>query len=98
MDVKTGSCKEVEIFFADGALEHEAAGFTEQSEWLRYGCQENAFHTLPALLDETLPGEAHDRERQIRDYREVAANYDGTAGEKIYRFAMQKLSEKEAAS
>ena len=69
----------------------KAAGFAEQTEWLRYGCQENAFHTLPALLDGTLPGNPHDRERQLRAYRQVAANYDGTAGEKIYRFAMEKL-------
>lgn len=91
VDVTSGTCQEVSITFDYDALQHEAVGFSEQSDWLRYGCAENVFHTLPALLDGTLPGEAHDRERQIRDYREVAANSDGTAGEKIYRFAMRKL-------
>ena len=94
VEVKTGECREVPVLLDEDALRHEAVGFTEQSEWLRYGCQENAFHTLPALLDGALPGDPHDRVRQLRGYRRVAANYDGTAGEKIYQFAMEKLSGK----
>lgn len=94
VNVKTGECREVPIILDKDALRHEAVGFAEQAEWLRYGCQENAFHTLPALLDGTLPGNPHDKDRQLRAYRQVAANYDGTAGEKVYRFAMEKLSQK----
>lgn len=94
VDIRSAECQEVPIILADDALQHEKAGFTEQSEWLRYGCMENALHTLPELLDGALPGDAHDKERQIRDYCEVAANPDGTAGEKIYEFVIQKLIEK----
>ena len=94
VDIRAGSCQEVPIVFDENALQQEAAGFTEQSEWLPYACMEGTFHTLPDLLDEALPGEVHDKERQLRGYREVAANHDGTAGEKIYQFAMQKLFEK----
>ena len=93
VEVRTGECREVPVLLDEDALRHEAAGFAEQAEWLRYGCQENAFHTLPALLDGTLPGDLHDKDRQLRAYRQVAANYDGTAGEKIYQFAMQKLEQ-----
>lgn len=92
VELKTGEYTEVPIVFDDDALKYEAVGFAEQAEWLRYGCQENAFHTLSDLLDGSLPGNPHDKDRQLRAYRQVAANYDGSAGEKVYRFAMEKLS------
>ncbi len=94
VELETGQCKEIPVEFEEGSLAHEAVGFTEQSEWLRYGCMEDAFHTLPDLIENKLPGNHHDRERQLRAYREVAANYDGTAGEKTYHFIMEKLAEK----
>ncbi len=94
VDLKTGSCSEIPLIFEEGALAHEAVGFTEQSEWLRYGCMENAFHTLPGLIENKLPGNPHDRDYQLRAYRETVANNDGTAGEKTYQFIMEKLAEK----
>ena len=94
MNLKDGTFDEVSIDLDEEALSHEAVGFVEQSEWLRYGCQESYHHTLPALIEGKLPGEAHDRERQLRTFREIAANNDGTSGEKIYSFTMKKLHEK----
>lgn len=94
VDLKEGAFEEVGIDFNEDALSHEAVGFVEQSDWMRYGCQENYHHTLPALIEGKLPGEKHDRDRQLRVFREVAANNDGTSGEKIYSFTMEKLREK----
>lgn len=95
VDVRTGDCQEINILMDKDALRHEVVGFTEQTDWMCYACQENSFHTLQDFLDGKLPGEPHDRERQLRDYQKIVVNHDGTAGEKIYHFALEKLSEKE---
>ena len=52
---------------------------------------ENVFNSLPDFLDGNVMGEAFDRERQVRAYREIAANNDGTCGEKIYHMVRQKV-------
>ena len=80
VDVKTGECQEVPVLLDGDTLQHEAVGFIEQSEWLRYGCQENAFHTLLALLDDALPGNPHDKERQKQKWKEVARDGEWAVG------------------
>ena len=62
---------------------------------IQNGCntrvEENAFNTLSDFLNGNITGNAFDRERQIKAYSEIAANNDGTSGEKIYRFVSDKL-------
>lgn len=94
VNLKTGESIEIPLEFEDGELLNEATGFTEQTEWLRYGCMENAFQTLPDFIEGKLPGEPHDKDRQIRAYSEVAMNVDGSAGQKTYQFVMEKLDKK----
>ena len=65
------------------------------SEWFQYGCNEDAFNSLPAFLAGKIKGALPDSERQIRAFTKIAANADGTSGEKIYRFVQEKLVAKE---
>ncbi|MGN0345695.1 MAG: hypothetical protein ACI4DU_00245 [Lachnospiraceae bacterium] len=72
-------------------LEKAVSGFGDYSEWLQYGCQEDALHTLRKLLKNELPGEPFSREKEIEAFAHIAANNDGTAGDKIHEFVMGKL-------
>jgi hypothetical protein len=53
---------------------------------------ETAFNSLQDLLDGTIHGKPFNRERQLKEYSSIAANNDGTAGEKIYDFAMKQMT------
>ena len=66
-------------------------GFTEISEQLRYGCMEDVFNSLPGLLSGKIRGAQHDVKRQKMAYNAIAANNDGTAGQKIYDYVMSKI-------
>ena len=72
-------------------LEKAVSGYGDYSEWLQYGCQEDAFHTLKQLLQNKLPGEPFSMKKQKSAFARIAANNDGTAGEKIHEFVMGKL-------
>ena len=87
----TDECREIEIKLDGDELQNHEAGFQENSEWMQYACQENAFNTLPDFLNGNITGNAFNRERQIKAYSDIAANNDGTSGEKIYRFVSDKL-------
>lgn len=91
IDFESGGFKEVEIEFDLDELQSHEPGFRESDQWLQYSCQENVFNSLPDFLDGNVMGEAFDRERQVRAYREIAANNDGTCGEKIYHMVRQKV-------
>ncbi len=91
MDLETGESKEIEIDFQLEQLEEHEPGFCEVSDWLSYACEENAFNSLSDFLDGTITGNRFDKERQIRAYEQIAANSDGTSGEKIYQFVREKL-------
>ncbi len=43
------------------------------------------------FLDGTDKGQPFDREEQIKAYGEIAANNDGTCGEKIHQFTRTKV-------
>ena len=91
LDLKMESCKEIEISFDEEELKNQEPGFAEQSEWLQYACGENAFNSLTDFLDGNITGAPFDRERQLSAYGSIAANHDGTCGEKIHRFVREKL-------
>ena len=84
--------QEIKVSFSLDELKGREPGFREISEWLPYGCQENCFNTLRRFLDGDIMGDAFDRARQLRAYKEVTANCDGTSGEKIHRFLTAKRS------
>lgn len=93
--LETGECKRVEITFSEKALARYPAGFARLADWIRYGCEEDALNSLKDLLDGTIKGQAFDRAACLAAYGEIAANSDGTAGEKIHQFALKKLASRE---
>ena len=90
IDVATKECREVPLRFDPAEVRAHAAGFDRLSEWIQYGCEENALHTLPELLDGTLPGTPYDAAVERAAYGESAANV-GTCGEKIYAWLGKQL-------
>lgn len=91
INLETEEYSDVPVEFDKKELEEHEPGFMENSEWLQYACEENAFNTLSDFLDGNVKGHAFDRERQIRAYSKVAANNDGTCGEKTHRFISGRL-------
>lgn len=90
---EAGAYREVAVCFDTEELRAQNAGFWEQSEWLQYACAENAFNSLTDFLDGNVTGAAFDRERQLRAYEKIAANYDGTCGEKVHRYVRDQLTQ-----
>lgn len=93
-DLKSKSFDRIDITFDVKELEQYANGFKAPSEWFPYGCYEGVFQTLKNLLDDNLPGEKFDREKQLEIYEKLNTSMNGNAGEKIYQFVKQKLEEK----
>lgn len=86
VNLDTGEYQEIEVIFDERELQEHTAGFSEGSEWMQYACDESAFNSLVDLLEDRICGAAFDRERQLRAYERIAANNDGTCGEKVHRF------------
>ena len=78
------------MVFGQEDLERNESGFCETSEWIQYSCEENAINTLEDFLNETLKGKPHSKEKQIAAYGKVAANNDGSCGEKIHEFISRR--------
>lgn len=83
--------QENQVEFAEALLDVLPDGFTEIVEQLRYGCMEDVFNSLPGLLSGRIKGHQHDAARQKEAYGAIAANNDGTAGQKIYDYVMSKI-------
>lgn len=92
MNLETNEPREIAVDFDYEDLEKNEHGFCEYSQWLQYVCVENCFNTLSDFLDGSITGNSFDRNRQLHAYGEIAANYDGTSGKKIYEFVCGKLS------
>lgn len=91
INVFTKEYKEVEIEFDyNDLLEHEP-GFMEESEWLQYCLNENAFNSLKDLLDDKITGKRFDKERQLKAFSNINANTDGTCGRTVYEFVKGKV-------
>lgn len=89
--METEEYKAVSIEFQKDELERHEEGFGENSEWLQYACEENAFNPLLSLLDGKIIGNVFEKEKQVQAFGKIAANSDGTCGEKIHRFVYQQL-------
>ena len=92
INMETEEFKEIPVKFSQEELKKHEPGFHENSEWLQYACEENAFNTLIDFVNGTLIGDAFDKERQLRAYCEIAANSDGTCGEKTHLFTRREIS------
>lgn len=90
----TGEWQEQSLVFQTEDLQKFAVGFERACEWNQYAaCEEDAFHTLTDFLQGTLPGKAFDQERANREFAQIAANSDGSCGEKVYTFIRNRLAE-----
>lgn len=81
-------CEKIEVVMDVQDVVLHTVGFDKLSEWQMYGCEENAVQTLSDFIDGKVPGKAFDQTGQIQAYTEVAANNDGSCGEKIHAFSM----------
>ena len=94
-DKTTKKFSKIAVTFDKDELKQHADGFREISEAIQYGCYEDAFNSLENFIEGKITGNPHNRERQVRAFEKIAANPDGTSGEKIYRFVLGKLAMKE---
>lgn len=91
INMKTEEYREIPVEFDVQELIDNEPGFRENSEWLQYACDENAFNTLPDFLDGTITGHAFNRVDQVRAFEKNAANNDGTCGEKIHQYVCRHI-------
>ncbi len=91
VNLDTNRFQEIAVEFDLEELKNQEPGFCEESEWLQYCCTENYFNSLSSFLDGHITGAPFDKDRQLCAFHKIAANHDGTSGEKIYRFAKEKL-------
>lgn len=94
IDLHANDWKEQPVAFQAEGVQKLAVGFDRASEWCIYtSCEEDAFHTLLDFLRGALPGKSFDPERGKREFAQIAANSDGTCGEKTYTFIRNRLTE-----
>lgn len=87
INIADGSYQELSVDFNEkDRLEHDA-GFGQCSKWQQYAIEESSTHTLTDFLEGKLPGAEFDRNAQLAAYKQIAANCDGTCGEKVHQFA-----------
>lgn len=93
-NVDKGICREIPLVFEERELRNHEAGFSELSDWLKYGCRENSLCSLDDFLDGDYAGAAYDKDREIAAYAEITANADGSCGEKVYQEVCRILDER----
>lgn len=86
INIITDTCKEMDIQLDVDELKKHESGFSACSQTLKYACMENYFNTLGRFLDEEVLGGRFDKEKQLAAYSEIAANYDGSCGRKVYEY------------
>ena len=80
-----------EAIIDEAEMRNHVPGFCEMSEYSVYGCWEDVFNTLADFVDDNISGQPFNKERQLKAYETIAANNDGTAGEKIYQTILGRL-------
>lgn len=91
VDLIAKEVKELPLVFDLQEVREHVPGFSVESQWMQYCCNENAFHTLEDFLDGTLPGAKFDREKQLKEFAKINASVDGRCGERIYQFVKENL-------
>lgn len=85
-DIEKNKLKEIQIKFNVEELKQHEDGFNNCSQWLKYCCCESVFNSLKDFLDGNITGKQFDREKQIKSYGEIAANNDGSCGQKVHGY------------
>ncbi len=94
IDLETNKHEEINIEFNINELIANEPGFSQNSEWLQYCCEESAFNSLSNFLQGNITGNAFNKEKQIAAYGEIIVNNNGTCGEKVHEYIKEHLSEK----
>lgn len=94
VDLYAETIEKTEALFSENEICKHVCGFASQSQWMRYGCCEDVFHTLKDFLDETLLGEKFSYKKQIEAFANINASIQGDCGEKVYEFVSTHLGEK----
>lgn len=81
-----GKWSETAVHFDRQELTAHEPGYGEESDWMQYCCKENAFNTLEDLVNDTIKGNAFNRDKAIMAFRQVNASVDGDSGKRIYDF------------
>ena len=92
-DIDKDKLTEISFGFDVDELKKHASGFGRYSKELRYCMAESIFNSLSDFLENKTLGGRFDREEQLKAYNEIAANSDGTCGEKVNQFIKMKLEE-----
>ena len=93
INISTKEYSEVTIEFDYDDLRAHEPGFMEDSEWMQYCLNENAFNSLEDFLDGRITGNQFDRERQLKAFSKINADTEGRCGENVYRFVCEKIRE-----
>jgi hypothetical protein len=91
VDLENNKCEEMKIEFDIDELRENEPGFESYSEWLQYCCEEGAFNTLSDFIEGKITGKPFNKEKQLSCYGDIAANNDGTCGEKLHQFIREQL-------
>ena len=94
IELTTGKAERISLNFTQEAVAKLSAGFARISPWLRYGCCEDPFNTLEGFISGKIHGGRFDFDENLSAFGEIAANNDGSAGEKIHLFACEQLKRK----
>lgn len=91
-DLKKNTAVEIKVQFDINELSKYSYGFCNLSDNERYCCKEDAINSLLDLINGTISGAKFDKTKEFKSYSEIAANMDGTCGEKIYDFVCDKVN------
>lgn len=87
VNILTDEYEELQISFDEEQFINHIPGFGRESEWLQYGCYEDAFNSIQRLLDGSVIGHSYDKQKALQAYGMINASVDGDCGRKVYRYA-----------
>ncbi len=86
----TNEFTEKMIGFKREQIDETEIGFGKSTIGLPYSCRESALNSLENFLNDSLTGNQFNKEKQLTEFRKIAANSDGSCGSKIHQYSMQK--------
>lgn len=92
VNIDTDEISKIPIEFDIGELKQHACGFGRYTHELKYGMAENVFNSLSDFLDDSTIGTKFDKDAEIMAFKEIVANNDGTCGQKVHEFIVEKLN------
>ena len=83
---------EIPVEFDIDEVRYNSHGFTVESPWWReYSLVEDAVNSLSSIILGDTCGSQFDKQKELNSLRDVAANLDGTCGQHICDFLINKM-------